>query len=131
MSPDESVNASLICRSGLPDGGLVAREVVIDGEKESIIVHRDGNAVRAWLNICPHQGRRLDYVPGKFLLDRGRLVCAAHGASFELGEGRCVAGPCLGDRLRAVPLAPAGSGVDGTFRVADALPEAAPGAGRD
>ena len=82
MSPAGSVNASLICRSGLPDGGLVEHQVLIGGERESIIVHRDGNAVRAWLNVCPHQGRRLDYVPGKFLLDRGRLVCAAHGASL-------------------------------------------------
>lgn len=122
MSPDESVNASLICRSGLPDGGLVGREVDIGGEREWIIVHRDGNAVRAWLNVCPHQGRRLDYVPGKFLLDQGKLVCAAHGASFELAEGRCVAGPCLGDRLRAVRLEAVG---EDAFRVAD------PFAGRD
>jgi nitrite reductase/ring-hydroxylating ferredoxin subunit len=119
MSPDKSVNASLIWRSDLPDGGLMEHTAMIDGERESIIVHREGNAVRAWLNVCPHQGRRLDYVPGKFLLDRGRLVCAAHGASFELGEGRCVAGPCLGDRLRAVALAPAG---DGAYCIGEALP---------
>jgi nitrite reductase/ring-hydroxylating ferredoxin subunit len=121
MSPDPSVNASLICRSGLPDGGVVERQAVIAGEPESIIVHRDGNAVRAWLNVCPHQGRRLDYVPGKFLLDRGRLVCAAHGASFELVEGRCIAGPCLGDRLRAVRLEAEG---DEGFRAVDPFPVA-------
>ena len=56
-----------------------------------------------WLNICPHAGRRLDYAPGQFLLDQGRLVCAAHGASFELEQGVCVAGPCRGASL--VPLA--------------------------
>jgi nitrite reductase/ring-hydroxylating ferredoxin subunit len=106
MSPAESVNASLICRSGLADGGLEERTVEIAGSRESIIVHRDGNALRAWLNSCPHQGRRLDYVPGRFLLDRGRLVCAAHGACFELSEGRCIAGPCLGERLQPVALEP-------------------------
>ena len=104
MSPAGSVNASLICRSGLEDGALAERTVQIDGVTESIIVHRDGNMLRAWRNECPHQGRRLDYVPGRFLLDRGRLVCAAHGACFELSDGRCVAGPCLGERLQPVAL---------------------------
>ena len=56
-----------------------------------------------------------------FLLDRGRLVCAAHGASFELGEGRCVAGPCLGDRLRSVRLEADG---DDGFRPVDPFPVA-------
>ena len=32
----------------------------------------------------------------------GWLVCAAHGASFELANGTCVAGPCRGEALRAV-----------------------------
>ena len=102
MAPDESVNASLIRRSDLPEGRLCALDVDIGGERESIIVHRVGNRVDAWLNICPHQGRRLDYAPGKFLIDRDRLVCAAHGASFRLADGRCVSGPCLGSSLRRV-----------------------------
>ena len=100
MASDESVSASLIHRSDLPLVGIVAVEAVIDGEKESIILHCAGESVVAWLNICPHQGRRLDYVPGKFLIDKGRLVCAAHGATFRLDDGECVAGPCRGASLR-------------------------------
>ena len=108
MAPDESVNASLIRRSDLPDGGLTAVDVDIGGERQSIIVHRAGTRVDAWLNICPHQGRRLDYVPGKFLTDRNLLICAAHGASFRLDDGRCVSGPCLGSSLRRVSVEDAG-----------------------
>jgi nitrite reductase/ring-hydroxylating ferredoxin subunit len=104
MASDESVSASLILRSDLPPVGIVAVEAVIDGEKESIIVHCAGDRLVAWLNVCPHQGRRLDYVPGKFLIDKGRLVCAAHGATFRLEDGECVAGPCRGASLREVPL---------------------------
>ncbi|WP_410723984.1 hypothetical protein [Burkholderia sp. SIMBA_024] len=33
------------------------------------------------------------------------MVCAAHGAAFELEHGDCVSGPCRGDRLRQVPVA--------------------------
>jgi nitrite reductase/ring-hydroxylating ferredoxin subunit len=59
--------------------------------------------VKAFLNICPHAGRRLDWAPGQFLIDRGLLVCAVHGASFDPLSGECVAGPCRGASLRAVP----------------------------
>jgi nitrite reductase/ring-hydroxylating ferredoxin subunit len=87
----------------LEDGALAEAEAVVAGDAESLILHRSGDAVRAWLNICPHAGRRLDWAPGQFLRDReGRLVCAAHGAAFELERGECIAGPCRGASLRAV-----------------------------
>ncbi len=87
----------------IEDGGFAEAEAMLDGDAESLILHRDGDDVRAWLNVCPHTGRRLDWAPGKFLKSKdGLLVCAVHGASFELQQGDCVAGPCRGDRLRAV-----------------------------
>lgn len=87
----------------IEDGGFIEVEGLVDGEAESLILHRQGDEVRAWLNICPHAGRRLDWAPGQFLKSAdGLLVCAAHGASFELARGVCVAGPCRGERLRAV-----------------------------
>lgn len=93
----------LIALDSIEDGGFAEVEATIDGDAESLIVHRSGASVRAWLNVCPHAGRRLDWAPGKFLKSReGHLVCAAHGASFELERGDCVAGPCRGDSLRAV-----------------------------
>ena len=87
----------------IESGGFAEAEMVVDGVAESVIVHRDGDEVRAWLNVCPHAGRRLDWAPGKFLKSKeGLLVCAAHGASFELVRGDCVAGPCRGESLRPV-----------------------------
>ena len=102
MAGEESVSASLIRRSGLPDSGIVALDGQIDGESASIIVETDGDSIRAWVNECPHQGRRLDYAPGKFLIDGANLVCAAHGASFRRRDGFCVGGPCRGESLRAL-----------------------------
>ena len=96
---------ALIALDSIADGGFVETEAAIDGDAESVILHREGQDVRAWLNICPHAGRRLDWAPGQFLKSReGLLVCAAHGASFELRLGECVAGPCRGEALRAVPV---------------------------
>jgi nitrite reductase/ring-hydroxylating ferredoxin subunit len=105
----------LIALDAIPDGGFAEAEAVIDGNPESLVLHRAGGDVRAWLNICPHAGRRLDWSPGQFLKAKdGLLVCAVHGASFELIGGGCVAGPCRGEALRAVELAV----VDGEVRLA-------------
>ncbi|UWX03794.1 Rieske (2Fe-2S) protein [Pseudoxanthomonas sp. NC8] len=94
----------LLSFDALADGALVEAEAYFEGkDAESLLVLRQGAVVRAWLNVCPHAGRRLDWAPGQFLRSReGLLVCAAHGASFELEGGQCVAGPCRGDALRAV-----------------------------
>jgi nitrite reductase/ring-hydroxylating ferredoxin subunit len=95
----------------------IEAEATLDGTPESLILVRDGDRVDAFLNVCPHAGRRLDWAPGKFLLSRdGHLVCAAHGASFELPSGVCVAGPCRGDALRRVDVVVA----DGDVRLAGA-----------
>lgn len=94
---------ALIAIEKITEGGFAETEVVIDGDAESLVLYREGDSVRGFLNICPHAGRRLDWAPGQFLKSReGHLVCAAHGASFALDSGQCVAGPCKGDRLRAV-----------------------------
>lgn len=103
LNPEGAAAKPMMAFDALSDGGLLEIEAEIDGVAESLILYRDGDQVRAWLNICPHAGRRLDWAPGKFLLSKdGLLVCAAHGASFELREGACVAGPCRGESLRAV-----------------------------
>jgi len=97
--------AALIALEAIADGAFAEVEAVVDGDAESLVLYRDGAQVRAFLNICPHAGRRLDWAPGQFLKSReGHLVCAAHGASFTLDSGDCIAGPCKGDRLRAVPV---------------------------
>ena len=99
------MNTPLLTIDRIADGGFAECEVTLAGDAESLILHRDGDTVRAWLNVCPHAGRRLDWAPGQFLRSKeGLLVCAAHGASFELARGECVAGPCRGASLRAVDI---------------------------
>ena len=100
-APDPSPD--LIDLDRIPDGGFAEVEAMLDGEADSLVLYREGGQVRAWRNVCPHAGRRLDWAPGQFLKTKdGLLVCAAHGATFETGGGECVAGPCRGESLRAV-----------------------------
>jgi nitrite reductase/ring-hydroxylating ferredoxin subunit len=95
--------SALISLDRIVDGGFAVAGADLDGDIEPLVLYRDGDDVRAWINVCPHAGRQLDWAPGQFLKSKeGLLVCAVHGASFELAEGACVAGPCRGEHLRAV-----------------------------
>jgi nitrite reductase/ring-hydroxylating ferredoxin subunit len=86
----------------IPEGGARGYEVVDGGVTRQLILTRSGATVRAYLNSCPHTGVRLDWRRDDFLDVSGRyLQCATHGALFEPGTGRCVAGPCAGSGLIA------------------------------
>lgn len=94
-----------LCRiEDIPDGDAVAARVPVADGGEELIVLRQGERAFAYYNQCPHQGRNLDYAPGRFLVRDGRLICAAHGATFAVDSGECIAGPCRGSRLVAVPV---------------------------
>lgn len=68
-------------------------------------VVRCGTGVRGYVNHCPHAGHPLDLRPNRFLTPDGALiVCASHGALFEKEGGQCIAGPCAGQALRAIPV---------------------------
>ena len=68
-------------------------------------VVRHGSTVRAYVNHCPHAGFPLNWQPDGFLAPEAPLIlCAMHGALFEIESGLCVAGPCAGRSLRALPV---------------------------
>ena len=71
----------------------------------SIATASPGGTYHAYLNSCPHVGTPLDLWENEFLSEDGRvLICATHGAVFDPPTGRCIAGPCAGDALTALPL---------------------------
>jgi len=87
----------------IPDGGARGFEPM-PGLPDGLVVVRRGGAVLAYANACPHLGIALEILPDRFLDPRGRhIVCATHGALFRVGDGVCVAGPCAGEALEAVP----------------------------
>ena len=92
-----------LCRlEDLPDGaakGFPAAPGLFVG----LFAVRQGDAVRVYVNACPHIGTPLDWVPDRFLsADGSRIICATHGAEFRIEDGECLRGPCLGDALDAV-----------------------------
>lgn len=69
----------------------------------SIMLYYDDENYMAYENNCPHQGRRLDYAAGKFLITPNQtIVCPAHAAEFNPTNGLCINGPCLGESLKPI-----------------------------
>jgi len=66
-------------------------------------VVRRGDAVFAYQNFCMHVGHPLNWKPDSFLTrDQTKIICASHGAIYEIDSGLCVGGPCRGKSLRRV-----------------------------
>ena len=86
----------------IPDCGATARDVESSTGGFSILLTRLRGDVHAFHNECPHAARRLDWAPGRFLIEGDTVVCAAHGAQFLLDSGRCIGGPCSGAGLKSI-----------------------------
>ena len=88
----------------LPDGGARGFDPQRRGAATMFVVRR-GRQLQGYADACPHHGTPLAWRRDAYLDAAGeRIVCAAHGAQFEIDTGRCVLGPCLGDALVPVPL---------------------------
>lgn len=78
-----------------------------------LLIARTDAGLRAYVNACPHQYLPLDYRGPQILsADGARLMCTAHGASFDIGTGAALAGAPCG--LEAVPV----ESVAGMIRIA-------------
>lgn len=74
-----------------------------DYEALPILIVRSGDTVKAYINVCPHQGRPLCLPSGKTLVSEGRyVVCPFHGASFDIETGACAGGPAGKSALKPV-----------------------------
>jgi nitrite reductase/ring-hydroxylating ferredoxin subunit len=92
-----------LCRlDEIPDGGAKGFAAAKGGFVGLFAIRR-GEAVRVYVNACPHIGVPLDWAPDRFLsADGGHIICSTHGAEFRIEDGACLRGPCVGDRLEAV-----------------------------
>ncbi len=109
-----------LCRLAEIDDGGAKGFNPPEGSFIGIFAVRQGPEIRAYVNSCPHIGVPLDWLPDHFLSTDGtRIICAMHGAEFTIADGKCIAGPCLGDHLQPVPISIEGDVVlvqDGVLR---------------
>jgi nitrite reductase/ring-hydroxylating ferredoxin subunit len=103
---DMPASGTPVCRlEDIDDPGSKGVTVSLSGRMQDIFIVRQGDRVFGYLNRCPHTGAPLDWTPDRFLdLDGEHIQCAMHAALFRIDDGRCIAGPCSGDRLTPVAL---------------------------
>ncbi len=83
-----------------------AREFALPELERSLFVVRKDDAVRAYLNSCPHTGAPLNWQPDQFLDGAGEYIqCSLHMAVFDIASGECLAGPCVRQHLPALEIA--------------------------
>lgn len=86
----------------LSDGAARGFDPFCQG-RDALFIVRRGDTLRAYRNVCPHQGASLPWRENAYLNhDATRIVCAAHGAQFDIDTGQCLLGPALGQHLEPV-----------------------------
>lgn len=83
---------------------LTSRSVEIQTPDDALVVKISDDEAYCYRNCCPHTQSSLNWQPDAFLsADRDYIICANHGALFQLRDGLCVFGPCAGQSLESVP----------------------------
>ena len=90
---------------------LCAASEIVEGAAKGFLINdlslfalrRDGE-IYVYRNSCPHLGVELNWREDMFFDRDGELIqCALHGALFAPATGECLAGPCYGHYLQAIP----------------------------
>ncbi len=90
---------------------LIAADEIEEGTSKGLevnnrylfVVKKNGQCFLYW-NRCPHLGTPLEWQEDRFLdADAALIQCSTHGALFRIEDGHCLAGPCKGKSLQAVP----------------------------
>jgi len=105
MSAPQSDPERVLCRvADLAGGSRGFRLGKGDWPLRGFVVQVD-DGVRAYVNRCAHLSYPLNYLQHQFLSHDGSMIqCYVHGALFEKSTGYCVAGPCSGLSLIALPV---------------------------
>lgn len=108
--PGESRLLDLCSVDDLPEGEARGFDVFDEGRDALFIVHT-GEALKAYVNTCPHHGASLPWRKNAYLNAAGnRIVCSAHGAQFDIETGDCQLGPAMGCSLKSLEVQVAASG---------------------
>ncbi|MBN4075592.1 MAG: hypothetical protein COA71_14000 [SAR86 cluster bacterium] len=74
--------------------------------RDTLFIVRRGKVVKAYINSCPHwHGAPMAWRKDAYLTsDKKRIACYGHEAEFDIENGECLSGPCLGQSLTALPI---------------------------
>lgn len=74
--------------------------------QDTVFLIIKNNTVYGYRDICPHYGdTALPWKKDVYLDAKNKhIVCAAHGALFEIESGVCLRGPCIGEALQPLKI---------------------------
>jgi|SRR5271165_1074609 len=77
-----------------------------DGSRAKAFAVRRNGCLYAYWDACPHyNGTPMAWRTNAYLNAAGdRIVCASHGAEFDIETGSCVHGAALGQSLEPAPI---------------------------
>jgi nitrite reductase/ring-hydroxylating ferredoxin subunit len=89
--------------STITDGASKGFDPLAQGRDSAFLV-RKGDRVFAYFNTCPHvKNAPLPWRKDEYLnKEKTHIVCSGHGAEFDIENGYCVLGPCIGKSLKAI-----------------------------
>lgn len=94
----------LVCSlEELKNSKCLGLEINLDNATTQCFLVYHKNRVYSYVNHCPHTGVNLEWTPNQFL-DTGNefIQCSTHGALFDIENGLCLRGPCVGEQLKNI-----------------------------
>ncbi|MCV6623567.1 MAG: Rieske 2Fe-2S domain-containing protein [Cellvibrionaceae bacterium] len=87
-------------------------EDIAEGQSKGFLLNQQAyflvkkhGQVYGYENSCPHLKINLEWKPDSFLdFDKSLIQCSSHGALFNIKDGKCVSGPCIGQSLQPLKL---------------------------
>lgn len=74
-------------------------------DRDDIVLIKLNNKIKAYANNCPHQNVPLNEA---YKIDvnpfDNTMKCSVHDAFFNIADGECIEGPCLGEHLKPIPI---------------------------
>lgn len=89
----------------LTPGRSLGFRIKSTGQDDFFLVNKGGDVV-GYKNSCPHwPGSSMPVFKNRYLdKESAYIVCAGHGALFEIDSGLCIKGPCIGQHLISISL---------------------------
>jgi len=85
----------LLCHTNdLEITGAKSLTIKFNDREIDIFVIKNETGIFGYLDVCPHAGTPLEWQADRFFEETGTyIMCATHGAQFEVHNGLCVNGP--------------------------------------
>jgi len=98
------LQTKLLSYDELQDPGSKGLVIETKDSQLNLFIIKKDNQIFVYENSCPHTSGPLDWMPDSFLdEDSNYIMCANHGALFQINDGLCVYGPCKKQGLLALP----------------------------